>query len=295
MKVLLATDGSRHSRSAVDLLMRTPFAAPGNEVSVLVVISIAELPVPIALRREGEGLARGEAQRLQDAGCAVYAVVREGHVAKCIIDTAEEFRAELVVVGSRGLSGVRRFLLGSVSQKTMKYAPCSVLVTRPRGEPTSAQGTKEGAPLRILVAFDGSQSAQAAVENVASLPLPDDTEITIMTALPLITYFRMDIIQTASPEWLRRKKTAQADLESAALGLRRATPRVATTLREGSDETEEILKVADELDTDIIVLGHKGKSAIKRFLLGSVANRVTHHAKCSVWVVRRPSHTSRLE
>ncbi len=67
------------------------------------------------------------------------------------------------------------------------------------------------------------------------------------------------------------------------------------TLREGSEEAEEILKVADELDPDIIVLGHKGKSAIKRFLLGSVSNRVTHHAKCSVWVVRRPSHTSRQD
>jgi nucleotide-binding universal stress UspA family protein len=295
MKILLATDGSRHSRSAVDLLKRTPFASPGNEVSVLVVVPTGNLPAQIALRKEGENLARSEAQRLQNVGCAVQTVLREGHVAKCIIDTAEEFGAELVVVGSRGLSGGKRFLLGSVSQKTMKYATCSVLVTRPPGERTSAQGTKEGAPLRILVAFDGSESAQAAVENVASLPLSDDTEITIVTALPLITYFRTDIIQTASPEWLRRKRVAQADLESAALVLRRATPRVATTLREGSDETEEILKVADELDTDIIVLGHKGKSAIKRFLLGSVSNRVTHHAKCSVWVVRRSSQTSRQD
>jgi nucleotide-binding universal stress UspA family protein len=292
MKILLATDGSRHSRSAVDLLKRTPFASPRNEVRVLVVVPTGQLPVQIALRREGENLARGEAKRLQDVGCAVQTVLREGHVAKCIIDTAEEFGAELVVVGSRGLSGAKRFLLGSVSQKTMKYAPCSVLVTRPPGEPTATQGTKTGAPLRILVAFDGSQSAQAAVEDVASLPLPDDTELTIVTALPLITYFRTDIIQTASPEWRRRKTATQADLESAALVLRRATSRVATIVREGSDETEEILKVADELDTDIIVLGHKGKSAIKRFLLGSVSNRVTHHAKCSVWVVRRPNRTA---
>jgi len=281
MKILLATDGSRHSRSAVDLLKRTPFASPKNEVWVLVVVPTGKLAVQIAMRREGENLASAEAQQLELAGCAVQTILREGHVAKCIVDTAEELGAELVVVGSRGLSGAQRFLLGTVSQKTMKYAPCSVLVTRPPGEPPSAQRTKGGAPLRILVAFDGSQSAQAAVEDLASLPL--------------ITYFRTDIIQTASPEWQRKKKAAQADLDSAALVLRRTTPRVATTLREGSDETEEILKLADELDTDIIVLGHKGKSAINRFLLGSVSNRVTHHAKCSVWVVRRSSHTSRQD
>ena len=252
MKILLATDGSRHSRSAVDLLKRTPFASPGNEVRVLVVVPTAKLPAQTALRREGENLAKGEAQRVQNVGCAVHTVLGEGHVAKCVIDTAEEWGAELVVVGSRGLSGAKRFILGSVSQKAMKYAPCSVLVARPPGEPTLAQGTKDGAPLRILVAFDGSEPAQAAVENVASLPLSDDIEITIVTVLPLIAYFRTDIIQTTSTEWPRRKKAAQADLESAALVLRRATPRVATTLREGSDETEEILKVADELDADII-------------------------------------------
>ncbi|MFB3111145.1 MAG: universal stress protein [Gemmatimonadales bacterium] len=302
MKILLATDGLSHSRNAVDLLKRIPLASPGNDVRVLVVVPTtrsaersAKRALRIALRRKGENLARGEALRLQDAGCAVHTVLLEGHVAECIIDTAEQFRAELVVVGSRGLSGARRFLLGSVSQKTMKYAPCSVLVTRQPSEPTSSQGMTDGAPLRILVAFDSSQSAQAAVENVASLPLLDDTEITIMTTLPLIRHFRTAIIQTTNWEWWQRKKAAKAALESAALVLRRATPHVATKLREASDETKEILKVADELNTDIIVLGHKGKSEIKRFLLRSVSNRVTHHAKCSVWVVRRPSRTSRQD
>ena len=154
---------------------------------------------------------------------------------------------------------------------------------------------KGAGSLRILVAFDGSRSAQAAIENVASLPLADDTEITIVTVMPLITYFRTDIIQTASPEWRRKQKAAHADLQSAARVLRRATPCVATTLREGGDESGEILKAADESNTDIIVLGHKGKSAIKTFLLGSVSNRVVHHAKCSVWMVRTPSHTSRQD
>ena len=262
---------------------------------MLVVIPAAKLPVRVTLQREGENLAMGDVQRLQDAGCTAHTILREGHVAKCIIDAAEEFGTELVVVGSRGLSGVHRFLLGSVSQKTMKYAPCSVLVARPPGDLTPSQGTKARAPLRILVAFDGSPSAQAAVESVASLPLADDTEITIVTALPLITYFRTDIIQTTSPEWQHKRKATQADLDSAARVLRRATPCVATTLREGGDETEEILKTADNVGTDLIVLGHKGKSAITKFLLGNVSNRVAHNAKCSVWVVRRPPPASRRD
>ena len=63
MKILLATNGPRHSRNVVDLLKRIPFASPRNEVSVLVVVPNAKLPLQIALRRDGENLARGAAQR----------------------------------------------------------------------------------------------------------------------------------------------------------------------------------------------------------------------------------------
>ena len=178
MKILLATDGSRHSRSAVDLLTQTPFAAPGNEVGVLVVLPAAKPAARTAPREAAEKLARGTAQRLQYVGCAAHTVLREGHVARCIVETAEEFGAELVVVGSRGLCGARRFRTGQVSQKTMQRAPCSVLVIRQPEERATAQGTNEGSALRILVAFDGSESARAAVEALAALPLPDDTEIT---------------------------------------------------------------------------------------------------------------------
>jgi hypothetical protein len=80
---------------------------------------------------------------------------------------------------------------------------------------------------------------------MALLPLSDDTEITIVTVLPLIPYFSTDIIQTASPEWRRPKYAAQAGLESIARVLGSATPHVATTFREGNDEAEEILKVTE--------------------------------------------------
>jgi len=147
--------------------------------------------------------------------------------------------------------------------------------------------------MKILLAIDGSPSAQAAVEAVARMPLSGPVDITIVTVLPLITYFRTDMIQTTSPEWAQRKKAAQAGLDSAAQHLRQTAPHVDTTLREGNDEAEVILAVADELGIDIIVLGSEGQSAIKRFLVGSVARRVTAHANCSVWVVRSPAATAR--
>ena len=64
------------------------------------------------------------------------------------------------------------------------------------------------------------------------------------------------------------------------------TPHVATQVRESAEVSDAILDAADELDIDMIVIGDKGKGAIREFLLGSVTRRIAHHAPCSVLVVR---------
>jgi len=97
----------------------------------------------------------------------------------------------------------------------------------------------------------------------------------------------MDIVQTTSPSWQAKTQAAQADLEQAAQVLRQATPNVRVELREGNDTSQEILDAATAFNADLIVMGHKGKNGFERFLLGSVANRVVHHAPCSVWIMRQ--------
>ena len=98
----------------------------------------------------------------------------------------------------------------------------------------------------------------------------------------------MDILQTTSPEWQKKKRRATEALDKAAERLRQAMPNVTTRLREGRDEGEEILKAASEFDAHLVVVGATGRSGIERFLLGSVSNRIAHHASSSVLVVRPP-------
>jgi nucleotide-binding universal stress UspA family protein len=309
MKILLATDGSPNAAAAGDILTRLPLP-PQSALTILTVIDTWQtLPAfeemvtdserhayqqwQQVLRHEAEQLLAREQARFTETGWTVHTDLREGHAAHQIVQAATELKTDLVVVGSRGLSGVKRFILGSVSQQVITHAPCSVLVAREpqdndfetTGSATAQHGGGE-APWRLIVADDGSPMAQKAIEMLALLPLEARTEILLLTVLTLITAYRMDILQTMSASWQEKKQAAQARLDRSAQMLRRATPHVTVQLREGEDPSQEIVDAAQAFGATLIVMGHRGRSSIERFLLGSVANRVVQHAPCSVWVVR---------
>jgi nucleotide-binding universal stress UspA family protein len=309
MHILLATDGSRFSQAAGNLLMRLPWPA----TRALTVLSVVDKPEWLSSREkrteddrlhEGQQLRQGlrqetqrllaqEAERFAAMGWAPQTLVREGHAAHEIVSVAEELRTNVIVVGSRGLGRVKRFLLGSVSQHVMTYAPCSVLIARqpddcessPEDRATAPAGESD-TPLRVLLAYDGSPMAKMAVETLASLALDDRTHILVTTVMALMTYYRMDILQTMSSSWQAEKQAAQDCLEHIAQRLRPMTPNVTVQLRNSDDTSQEILEAAHAFDANLIMVGHKGKSGIERLLLGSVASRVVHHAPCSVWVIR---------
>lgn len=302
MKILLAIDGSAHSQGIVDVLQRLPLPEP-TELIVLTVLAADDLFDTVetvmddgdraglearsqAQRQQTERLLAQEAERFADTGWTVRTMLREGHIAQQIVEAADELGADLVAVGARGLGGIKRFLLGSVSHKIIKYAPCSILVARIPEAETAPQPARPATRLRILVAYDASAAAHAAVEKLAALPLGDRVEVTVTTIMILVTSYHMDIIQQFSAAWQEKKRAAQADLAQAAQVLRRATPQVKTELREAGNAGDEILQAAQECGAELIVVGHKGKSGVERFLLGSVADQVVQYAPCSVLVVR---------
>ena len=297
MRVLIAIDGSEYSRAAVEMLMRLPLP---RTVEAIVFSATPELaPMNVEhealvqqLGEKAERLVSTEAEQLGKLGWSTRTLVREGHAAKEIVEAATESESDLVVVGLRGLMGMTQFLLGRVAQKAVKYTPCSVLVGRVRDESTGsafvdAESTQTRR-LRVLLAYDGSNAAKAAVELLASLPLRDRADVTVLSVLTVATTFcGLDAVEQGSDSWLQRKKMLRVELNMAVARLRDATPDVIAVMRQdGPDASRQILEAAREFDVDLIVVGHKGKSAIKRFLLGSVANRVVHHADRSVLVVR---------
>jgi len=278
MKILLATDGSRFSQDAAQLVMRLPWPA-SRDLTVLSVSENRQQHDPQQL----EALER-EVERFAADGWAPQTLARRGQAAHEIVSAAAALGADVIAMGSRGRGGVKRFLLGSVSEQVMTYAPCSVLIAR---QPDDQGGdAASDAPLRILLAYDGSPVALAAMEQLASLALDARAHITVTTVLTLMTYYRMDVLQTTSPSWQAEKQAAQDDLDRVAQRLRSATPNIETQLLESGDASQSILDAAQAVAADLIVAGHKGRSGIERLLLGSVASRVAQHAPCSVWVAR---------
>lgn len=299
MKILLCTDGSAHSHAASDLLLRIPLPQ-ATEVTVL---SVVEAHAPFAgdgshiapeerdalqkirdvMRQNTDECVSAEAERLRGSAWTVRQVTRRGEVGEQIAQAAQEFGSDLIVLGALGQSDRKRGQLGNNPRRVLKYASCSVLVARPTPEPTDGKQ-----PLKILVAFDGSPSANAGVTTLASLPLQDRAEVTVLTVLTVATtLYRRDVLEKMSATWQKHKRDTQRDLEAAVTTLKRATPNVSSRIIEsGPDASDAVLTAAGSMGADIVLVGHSGKTRVKELLQGSVSRELMESAPCSAWVVK---------
>ena len=131
--IVVGTDGSETAREAVRQATRLA-ATIGARIEL---VSAYE-PVPqappegwsVSPREDVEAALRGAAEEITAAGVEVRTYARRGDPAAALLDVAEERRADLIVVGNKGMTGAERFLLGSVPNKVSHHAPCSVLIIR---------------------------------------------------------------------------------------------------------------------------------------------------------------------
>ena len=308
MKIIAAVDGSPHSDFALELVTR--LCLP--QTTEVVLLSVAEeLEVGTyseSLRdyiaqsvrekqiRQAQSLLQVETRKLAPHLLPIRSELRDGHAADQIINFAEEEHADLAVLGARGLNALERFFLGSTSEKVAKYARCSVLIGHKPTEPdepagdATVQAADETASekLRILVCCDGSRASNEAVESLAHLPLGSKAEIMLLSVHSLISLFRNDILQKMSDEWQREKQQAEESLAQSAEHLKASgLSHISVRVREADDVSAEILTVARNWKADLIMVGSTGRSAIDKFLLGSVSKRIARHSPCSVWIARQ--------
>jgi nucleotide-binding universal stress UspA family protein len=298
MNILVATDGSVCARKAIEFVRGFPLP-DDSRITLLTVIDSEffkargkkELSTEQRdlldetkrqIRADGERFLREQGRQFFPDQ-EVVTLVRTGHPAEQIVLAARELSSDLIIVGSHGLSGIRRFLLGSVSDHVLEYAPCSVLVVKRCADKTPAP---PGRALRVLLAYDDSAPSRRAVELMVGLPLGEQTRIHALSVLPVVKLFRQDINQRLTWVWQEKKLLAERALARLTHEVRWGEPEIDTELRESDDVSQEILDAAARQHSDLIVLGHKGKGAIERFLLGSVTTRIAHHADCSVLAVR---------
>jgi nucleotide-binding universal stress UspA family protein len=308
MKILLAVDGSEASLAAVEEAARTPWP----EGSVVRIVSATEVPFPtqqwaapipsgsyeewerIFEERSVEDTAQAMARFGEIAGSQtdVTAKTLRGDPKIAILDEAEHWGADLIVVGTHGYNALERLWLGSVSRVVASHATCSVQIARRR----KSQGVS-GKAMRILLAVDGSESSNAAVEEIANRPWPPGSEVHVVSvahlpfapgpevwALPESYYFKLENAERERAESAINRAIArlrESDSE-------RETPLTLTSEVAVGRPAETIIETANKWGADLIALGSHDYRGFTRFLLGSVSYAVASHAPCSVEVVRKP-------
>jgi nucleotide-binding universal stress UspA family protein len=141
----------------------------------------------------------------------------------------------------------------------------------------------------IVVGTDGSETATQAVREAVELARALGAGIDLVSAYEPVSNQRLRDEARQAPEdlqWMvNPREDVDATLREAAERVEEAGVTVRTYAREG-DPADAILDVAEERGADLIVVGNKGMTGAKRFLLGSVPNKVSHHAPCSVMIIR---------
>jgi nucleotide-binding universal stress UspA family protein len=141
----------------------------------------------------------------------------------------------------------------------------------------------------IVVGTDGSDTASQAVRQAVDLAGSVGAKLELVSAYEPVPAQRLREERKHAPEdlqWaINPREDVDATLEAAAALARDAGVSVNVYPRQG-DPADAILDVAEERDADLIVVGNKGMTGAKRFLLGSVPNKVSHHAPCSVLIIR---------
>ena len=282
MKILLAVDGSDHSLEAVHALK---YFAQAEQVTVLHALNVAKLVQPMmATRGDMEEYAtheqsmREEGERLLDRVQSLLPIhagpstkqLRIGSPAEVIVSTAEEQKADLIVMGARGLGPIKERLLGSVSHRILALAPCATLIVN--GPVKSMK--------QILLPLQGLSDAEAAIRFLQLKPFHDAVEVTLLTVLPSTEPpWPGDAAAAAAATEILEK---QADyIEGVAERLRAIGYQAHGVAVVGTPSTM-ILQEATTLRSDLILMGTRGLQGISRFMQGSVSHAVLHKSPCPV-------------
>ena len=141
----------------------------------------------------------------------------------------------------------------------------------------------------IVVGTDGSETAGEAVRQATELAKAVGAKIHLVSAFEPVGNQRLREERQQVPEdmsWMvNQREDVDATLKEAAEQIKQAGVDVETNARQG-DPADAILDVAEEQNSDLIIVGNKGMTGAKRFLLWSVPNKVSHHAPCSVLIIR---------
>jgi nucleotide-binding universal stress UspA family protein len=300
--ILLATDGSEEANRAlkmsVDLAKST-----GSDLHVVLVEELPYAYDAPAVREPTSGffaelherarkrLDRELAKVRLAGGTVAEAHPRVGTAAREVVALAEEMGAGLIVVGSRGLGGLRRALVGSVSLGVVRHAHCSVIVVR-GSEDRDGEGHLLG---KVLLAYDGSKEATAAAGVAAEIANATGSALHLLHVVPIegnlpplayAPYEEAEAWQAWEAGIERDEERARSFVEGQARRMEAQGAKVDESHLAFGRPEEEIVRLAEDLNAGLVVVGSRGRGGIRRALVGSVSESLVRHVHCPVMVVR---------
>lgn len=228
------------------------------------------------------GLRDGVGERYSDITWQVR--VADGDPASIIVDVAQEEQIDLIIMSTHGRSGVERWVMGSVTERVLRYAPCPVLAVRSKR------------PLqKILITLDGSQRAEQSIPYAMELAEVFAANVTLLQARSTTSIFDLEAAALLNThehglgERLFREAEDRADiyLESTWHDWRRDGVSLKTAVREGKP-AQAILDYAQHNNIDLIAMSTHGLTGLRRWAYGSVTEKVLRHTDCAMLIVRSP-------
>jgi nucleotide-binding universal stress UspA family protein len=308
MKILVAYDGSECADAALEDLKRAGLAV-GAEVLVMTLADVFVPPpvdeevdntfpmyVPEGIKRaherarnkldQAEQLAKKASKqiRLSFPSWHVRYEAQADSPAWALIRTADQWKPDLIVMGAQGHAVFGgRLILGSISQRVLYEASCSVRIAR------SSRRTADK-PIRLLIAVDNSPDSSAAVDAVCRRTWPKGSEVGLIAVLDTVLAITPNPAEPSIVKWIEVADEENWDqvrqiFEPLAEKLRAAGLHTGVLIRRGNP-ADQILEEAHTWGADCIFVGAKGTRGINRLLLGSVSSAVSARAHCSVEVVR---------
>ena len=294
MRILLATDLSSDSEIALTLVMGMPLPArsrirvvhavePLDVAATFAVAPIPEMPSGLVddARRELAKIAR----TLTRACVEIETAVRSGRAPDVIVEEAASFAPDLIVMANRGRGAIASTLLGSVSAEVIDRAQAPVLIAR-RPTLASVVLAEDGSPsaaagARFIAAYAPFANSAVHVVSVTDVPFP------VVLADPAGTNTAVDAYTSYQMSVEAARANQEAALTTRLLALREVGVTTTGERREG-DVATELIAAATARRADCIVIGSRGQTGLRRFVLGSVARSVLFHASCSVLIAHAP-------
>jgi nucleotide-binding universal stress UspA family protein len=282
MKTILAVDGSDNSYEAVHALK---YFARSEQLTLLHALDVPRPAYPMMMPEAAEEIYKTLEQSMKEDGERLLDRIqsllpmhagpstkqlRIGSPAEVILSMAEEQKADLIVMGARGLGPVKERLFGSVSHHILTLAPCATLIVN---GPVKAM-------TQILLPLQGQPDTEAAIRFLQPKPFHDAIKITLLTVLPeTAPPWPNDAAAAAASTEILEKQTDY--INGVAERLRAIGYQAHGVAVIGTPSTI-ILKEATTLRSDLILMGTRGRQGITRFVLGSVSHAVLHKTPCPV-------------